>query len=115
MNETRQKREAERHKLELRILANVSSIGTSDLYEFRTKDISEIGALMCHKDGRSPFNQSSILEVRLTPEEEASIAFLAKIVRFATTDCIAIRIVQIEDGAKQRLKRLIESRTEKKD
>lgn len=119
----RENRKNRRISLENPLKVVLCSIGAQVRYELATTNISDNGFFLeFESPGRFPFNESSILEVWLSLDEDRVVFFNGKVARIVRRgdlghgdlgSGIAIRIVQIEPSQQELLHRFINDITDR--
>ena len=118
----RENRKNRRITLKTPLKVVLCSIGAQVRYELATTNISNNGFFLeFESPGRFPFNESSILEVWLSLDDETVVFFNGKVARIVRRgdlghgdlgSGIAIRIVQIDRDQEENLLRFIKENAE---
>ena len=89
-----------RTRYEITLPIAIELIGTQNLFELKTENVSMGGIFVAFTEDYLPFSSNSLLEVRLTLGDEPDaprVNFVAKFVHHQTGIGFGIKIVQIED------------------
>ena len=91
-----------RTRFEIELPIALELIGTQNLFELKTLNVSSGGVFVSYTEDYLPFNKDSLLEARLTlglEPDSPCVHFVAKFVHHQNGIGFGMRVVQIEEDS----------------